>query len=206
MFSGMFGPGKRTLNKRDAETLAQYQLDKEKAEETARSTYQSEQQMEDTFKTMNGSRPSGPLGASRNTAERSKFVFKDDESDEELAREDEEDEDRIDQGVADLMDITGRLKGAAIGMGTNLDTQNQRLDRLAGKVSSLTANFDHLVTFINMRLQTDAVDDRVSQPWHSKFPASSAHLGLSLLRPSTEALWMLTLASTPLHPFVLVLS
>lgn len=194
MFSGMFGPGKRTMNKRDLETLAQYKEDKEKAEETARAAYASEQQMEDTFKTMNGNRPSGSLGASRNTAERSKFVFKDDESDDELAEQDQNDEDQIQQGVADLMDITGKLKGAAIGMGTNLDTQNQRLDRLAGKVSSLIANLDYLVTSINMRLQTDAVDDRVSQPWHSKSPVNSAYLCLGNLRPFTNALWMLNTA------------
>lgn len=41
-----------------------------------------------------------------------------------------------------------------------------------------------------MRLQTDAVDDRVSQPCHAKIPASSAYLGLSHLRPFTKALWM----------------
>lgn len=198
MFSGMFGPGKRTMNKRDLETLAQYKEDKEKAEETARSQYRSEQQMEDTFKNMNGNKT---LGAKRSTSERSKFVFKDDESDEDLARQDEDDEDQIDQGLDDLTDIVGKLKGAAMGMGDNLTTQNERLDRLAGKVSLLAANFDHLVISINMRLQTDAVDDRVSQPWHSKFPASSAYLGLSLLRPSREALWTPSQAST-LHTFL----
>ncbi|KAG6363485.1 hypothetical protein INS49_008585 [Diaporthe citri] len=141
MFSGMFGPSKRTLNKRDAETLAQYQEDKEARESTAKSAYKSEQQMEDMFKDINGNKPSGPLGARRNNAERSKFIFKDDESDDELAREDENDEDQINEGIDDLTDIVGKLKGAAIGMGGNLTTQNERLDRLAGK--------------------TDAVDDRV---------------------------------------------
>lgn len=160
MFSGMFGPSKRTLNKKDAETLAQYQQDKEEREMTAKSAYRSEQQMEDMFKDINGNKPAG-LGAKRNNAERSKFVFKDDESDDELAREDENDEDQINEGIDDLTDIVGRLKGAAIGMGGNLTTQNERLDRLAGKVSSLTTNLDRLVTSINMISQTDAVDDRV---------------------------------------------
>lgn len=192
MFSGMFGPSKRTLNKRDAETLAQYQEDKEKREETAKSAFQSEQQMEDMFKNMNGNRT---LGAKRGTSERSKFVFKDDESDEDLAKQDEDDEDQINEGIDGLTDIVGKLKGAAIGMGGNLTTQNERLDRLAGKVSLLTANLDHLVIFINMRLQTDAVDDRVSQSCHLKLPASSAYLDLSQLRPSTEALWILSPAS-----------
>lgn len=189
MFSGMFGPSKRTLNKRDAETLAQYQQDKEEREQTQKSAYQSEQQMEDMFKDMNGQRP-GTLGAKRGTAERSKFIFKDDESDDDLARQDEDDEDQINEGIDDLTDIVGRLKGAAIGMGGNLTTQNERLDRLAGKVSSLTTNLDHLVASINMRSQTDAVDDRVSQPWDAKFSASTSYLGPSYLTPCTEALWL----------------
>lgn len=141
MFSGMFGPGKRTLNKRDAETLEQYQEDKIEREKTAKSAYQSEQQMETTFNDLAANKNQRALGATRNAAERSKFVFKDDESDDELARQDEDDEDQINEGIDDLTDIVGKLKGAAIGMGGNLTTQNERLDRLAGK--------------------TDAVDDRV---------------------------------------------
>lgn len=196
MFSGMFGPSKRTLSKKDAETLAQYQEDKLEREKTAKSAFQSEQQMEDMFKDINGNKPSGPLGARRNNAERSKFVFKDDESDDELAQEDENDEDQINAGIDGLTDIVGRLKGAAIGMGGNLTTQNERLDRLAGKVSSLTTNLDYLVTFANMISQTDAVDDRVRHPWHANFSAGSSYLGLSHLTSRTEPLWLLNTAAT----------
>lgn len=143
MFSGMFGPGKRTLNKRDAETLAQYQEEKLLREQTAKSAYQSEQQMEDTFNDMSGNKRNPKLlGANRSAAERSKYLYIDDSDDDEdekqRRREDEDDEDQINEGIDDLTDIVGRLKGAAIGMGGNLTTQNERLDRLAGKVSSVT--------------------------------------------------------------------
>lgn len=136
----MFGPSKRTLSKKDAETLEQYQEDKIEREKTAKSAYQSEQQMESTYNNLASNKNQRALGAKRNAAERSKFIFKDDESDEDLARQDEEDEDQINEGIDDLTDIVGKLKGAAIGMGGNLTVQNERLDRLAGKVSSLVAN------------------------------------------------------------------
>lgn len=145
----MLGPSKRTISKRDAETLAQYQEDKEKASETARSAYRSEQQAEDTFNTIAGNKPkSRLLGANRN-AERSKYLYNDDSDDDEdekqKRREDEADEDQINDDLDDLTDMVGRLKGAAMGMGSTLETQNQRLDRLAGKVSSLNSDLDHLV-------------------------------------------------------------
>lgn len=145
MWSGVFGPSKRTLNKQDAETLAQYQQDKEEREQTQKSAYQSEQQMEGMFKDMNGPRPGG-LGARSSAAERSKFLFKDDEDDDGLGDEDENDEKQMDDDQVELGDIVSKLKGAAIGMGSNLDTQNQRLDRLKEKVSPLATNVDHLVT------------------------------------------------------------
>ncbi|KAK2610774.1 hypothetical protein N8I77_004175 [Diaporthe amygdali] len=145
MFSGMVGPSKKTLNKRDAATLEQYQRDKSIREDTAKDGYRSEQQMETMFNDLSSSRTPGSLGAKRNGAERSKFVFQDDDDDDEdakrLAQEDQDDEDQIDDGVDELMDISRKLKGAAIGMGGNLTTQNERLDRLGGKI--------------------DAVDDRV---------------------------------------------
>lgn len=145
MFSGMFGPSKRTLNKQDAETLAQYQQDKEEREQTQKSAYQSEQQMEGMFKDMNGPKP-GALGARGSAAEKSKFLFIDDEDDDGLGKEDENDEKQMNEDQVELGHIVGRLRGAAIGMGENLDTQNQRLDRLKEKVSPLTTNVDHLVT------------------------------------------------------------
>lgn len=146
----MMGPSKKTLNKRDAATLAQYQQDKGIRESTAKDAYRSEQQMESMFNDLSTKdRGPGSLGSKRSGAERNKFLFIDDEEDEDTKRqnkEDEDDEDRIDDGLDNLMVMTGKLKGAAMGMGANLTTQNERLDRLGGKVSPLTNDNDHLGT------------------------------------------------------------
>lgn len=154
--------------------------------------------MEDMFKDMNGNKPR-LLGAQRSQAERSKYALEDDSDDSDAEKDrkrgDRDDEDQIDNDVEELGDIVGRLRGAAIGMGTNLDTQNQRLDRLKEKVSPLTTTLEHLVTSADTRSQTDVVDDRVSRPWQADISGSS-YLGLSHSTPCTEALWLLNTAAT----------
>lgn len=130
--------------------------------------------MEDTYNNLSGNK-TRLLGGKRSQANR-KHTFvdhSDGDSDGEREEKDQDmaDEEELSDDVEELEDIVGKLKEAAIGMGDGIGAQIQTVDRINQKVSSITANLENLVSFTNMRPQTEKVDDHVSQPWHGKpFP------------------------------------
>ncbi|KAA8900858.1 V-SNARE [Sphaerosporella brunnea] len=102
--------------------LQQHQADREERERTRQAGFQSR---EAVGRALQG-RGSAPGGAKMSLAERSKYQFEADESDEEKERE-------IDQNLDQLAAITGRLKGLAMATGEEVDRQNTQIDRIMRK-------------------------------------------------------------------------
>ena len=62
--------------------------------------------------------------------QRSRYQFEATNSDDEL-------EDELDDNLSEVADVAKRLKGLGMAMGQELDTQNQRIDRISEKATSL---------------------------------------------------------------------
>lgn len=162
--------------------------------------------MEDTYNNLSGNK-TRLLGGNRSQANR-KHTFVDhsdgdSDGEREEKNQDMRDEDELSDGVEELGHIVGKLKEAAIGMGDGIGAQIQTVDRINQKVSSLTANLENLVSFTNIRSQTERVDDHVSHPWHGK-PFSP----FESFDTCTKALWMLNqpLPSSPFYHGIVLTS
>lgn len=68
--------------------------------------------------------------------QRKRYQFEATESDDEL-------EDRLDDNLDEISAVTGRLKALGIAMGNELDTQNKRIDNIAGKTDRLDDKLRH---------------------------------------------------------------
>lgn len=117
---------------REAAILAQHEMEKESRERTRQFGYESRSAVDNA---LNASQRAGAggYGAGRNQmslAERSKYQFEADESDDEKEREIESNLDAI--GAA-----AGRLKGLALATQGELDRQNKQINNIIEKVRRL---------------------------------------------------------------------
>jgi len=131
----MWNPGVKnpfTSGKRNAEhdkmLLEQHQKDRETRETTRREGYASNQNMEQGFKSLSGADPSRPAWKPASAAERSKYTFEEGESDEE----------EIDQGLERLANNVHKINIAARLIGSEIDSQNELIDRLGTKSDALS--------------------------------------------------------------------
>jgi chromosome segregation ATPase len=82
-----------------------------------------------------GYRRAGKSEADRKLA-RSRYQFEATASDDEL-------EDEIDDNIDQIGDTASRLNKLALAMGQEINSQNERLDRIAGKTDKLTMRIDN---------------------------------------------------------------
>jgi hypothetical protein len=123
-----FNSSKRQA-KRDQDVLDRHRQEREIREETRANGYSANRRMEESFQALDNS-ARAPLGMGRSSAaERSKFKFEDDDS------EDERMENQIDDGLDTLAPLVNELKKGAYMMGDEVDSQNKYIDRIAAKVS-----------------------------------------------------------------------
>lgn len=103
----------------------------------------------------------GISGRGRTTAElnarkeqRQRYQFETNASDDEL-------EDELDDNLDEIGDATKRLKALAMGMNQELDTQNNRIERITDKTIALDTkvlmNTDRVCTFSVQRSDTDEI-------------------------------------------------
>ncbi|KXJ95957.1 hypothetical protein Micbo1qcDRAFT_231102 [Microdochium bolleyi] len=121
-----FSSGKRN-QEHDRALLEQHQKDREIREETRRAGYSSNQTMEQGFKSLSGADPNRQWKPT-SAAERSKYTFEEGESDEE----------EIDQGLERLSNNVHKINLAARLIGSEIDSQNELIDRLGTKSDALS--------------------------------------------------------------------
>ncbi len=129
-----FTKGKRSTAEEERRA-AEYEADKEQRETVRKEIYQSNQRMEETFKKLNGGGPGRSSGP--NASERSKYQFFDEDEDQE---EDNRIENEIDSNLQAMQQGVSTLNMLSRAMGDETTRQNEHLDTLASKVSSLLSN------------------------------------------------------------------
>jgi protein transport protein SEC9 len=122
-----------TKKKRNAELeasiLDEHRADRDLREATRKAGWQANQHMEQGFKEIDQLR-SKDKWQRASAAEKNKYQFEDDS-------EDEEAENRIDDAMARTANHVSTLNSVAKMMGKEIDSQNEVIDRLGGKVSSI---------------------------------------------------------------------
>lgn len=112
------------------------QEERARREETQRDGFGINQRMEETTKdlvrTANGPKQ---IGAGKKAAPNKKFVFVDDNGD--FDQEDADDEELIDQGLQATLQKAQMLGKVSDLLGEDIERSNQRLGRIADKVSSI---------------------------------------------------------------------
>lgn len=124
---------RRRQEEADNKVLEQHRMERATREATRRDAYAATQGMEQAFKEIDR-RPPRNLGSQR-TAERSKFMFEDDDG------EAEEMEDAIDNNLDELGENAAILKGIAYKLGDEVERQNNLIDRITEKVSCYCLTF-----------------------------------------------------------------
>ena len=117
---------------RDAEVMERHRMEREQREATRRDAYSTNQRMEQNFKTLDKPKQLG--SSSSRAAENSRFVFHDED---EVDHEAEEDERKLNRDIDEMTHVAGRLGNVARLIGTEVESQNQLIDRIAMKVSTL---------------------------------------------------------------------
>lgn len=109
--------------------LSRHQSEREEREQTRQAGFQGRQHVDGALR--GGYKPSvgGRGGASM--AERSKYQFEADDSDDEKERE-------IDANLGQLGAITNRLHGLAVATNAEVDRQNAQIDKISKKVRSVS--------------------------------------------------------------------
>lgn len=130
-----------TSSKKSAEMeqkiLEQSRADRELRETTRKAGWQANQGMEAGFKEIEAERNTDKWQRA-SAAEKSKYQFEDDS-------EDEDAENRIDEAMARTAGHVSTLNSVARLMAKEIDTQNEVIDRLGGKVR-LLSNISRIVT------------------------------------------------------------
>lgn len=125
--------------KRDAEELriiSRHVDEKEEREETRKAQLESRNRTEGALRQLDRERAdrnnAGPSagGLKSRLAERSRYQFENTASDDEL-------EDELDSNLDEIQAMTGRLKVLGQTMGTEIDSQNKKLDVITGKTDRL---------------------------------------------------------------------
>ncbi|KAB5580487.1 hypothetical protein GE09DRAFT_1051044 [Coniochaeta sp. 2T2.1] len=122
---------------RDQQIIEQHRIEAEQRDATRKSAFAGMQGMETTFREMD--RPTLLGQTSRSNAERSKYMIEED-SDEEGAAEDNQDEDNIERNLQAMERNAPVLKHIAKALGTEVDRQNDVIDRLGYKSQGLDEN------------------------------------------------------------------
>lgn len=110
---------------REQKITDRHRMEREQREETREKAFQSGQRMNQNFKGLDSRQPTPKTGAS--LAERAKYQFEADSEDDQL-------EDEIDDNLEQLNGAAKRLNALARATGTEVEAQNEHLQRIAGKV------------------------------------------------------------------------
>ncbi|KAI5861731.1 hypothetical protein GGS23DRAFT_129154 [Durotheca rogersii] len=138
---------KRRTAEEEAKFVAQNQADREIREATRRDKFAQSMRMESTFNELN--RGDAPASFSKpNRNDRNKYTLEDD-SDEEGARDLENDNDQIESNLAELQNGTFKLNRLAKALGEELDHGNRLIDGIGAKTEPL----DDQLKVTNMRLE-----------------------------------------------------
>lgn len=110
---------------REQKIMDRHRMEREQREETREKAFQSGQRMNQNFKGIDSAQPAVKTGAS--LAERAKYQFEADSEDDQL-------EDEIDDNLEQLTGAAKRLNVLARATGTEVEAQNEHLQRIALKV------------------------------------------------------------------------
>ncbi|KAI1446766.1 hypothetical protein F5Y02DRAFT_381320 [Annulohypoxylon stygium] len=138
---------KRRTAEEEQRVVAQNQADREVREATRREKFAQNSRMESQFADLNrGQAP--PSFSKPNRNDRNKYTLEDD-SDEEGARDLENDNEQIENNLNELQNGTFRLNRLAKALGDELDQGNKLIDRIGSKTEPL----DDQLRVTNMRLK-----------------------------------------------------
>ncbi|KAK7737414.1 Protein transport protein S9 plasma membrane t-SNARE [Cytospora paraplurivora] len=116
---------KRRQQEADDAVLERHRMERETRQATRKDAYAAQQGLEQTFMEFERKKRTKNIGSNR--AERSKFIFDDDDG------EAEADEDAIDENTEEIADDVSDLKVLATRMGEEISSQNKLIDRIADK-------------------------------------------------------------------------
>lgn len=129
---------------RDERILNTHREERDIRDGTRDEAFQSNSRMERTFREIDREAMKQGKGRKANITERAKYQFDADSEDETM-------EDEIEQNLDMLGNAAGRLNGLAKATGRELDEQNRHLERIMGKVSTLT--YENLMQTINFHAE-----------------------------------------------------
>lgn len=136
---------------REQKITDRHRMEREQREETREKAFQSGQRMNQNFKGLDSHQPAPKTGAS--LAERAKYQFEADSEDDQL-------EDEIDDNLDQLTGAAKRLNVLARATGSEVEAQNEHLQRIAAKVC-LFLLFDGIL-YADEVLQSDRIDDQLN--------------------------------------------
>jgi hypothetical protein len=136
---------------REQKITDRHRMEREQREETREKAFQSDQRMNQNFKGLDSHRPAPKTGAS--LAERAKYQFEADSEDDQL-------EDEIDDNLEQLTGAAKRLNILARATGSEVEAQNEHLQRIAAKVC-LIFLFGYIL-FTDQISQSDRIDDQLN--------------------------------------------
>lgn len=113
---------------REQKIMDRHKMERDQREETREKAFQSAQRMNQNFQGLDSHQPAPKTGAS--LAERAKYQFEADSEDDQL-------EDEIDDNLEQLTGAAKRLNVLARATGSEVEAQNEHLQRIAGKVCLL---------------------------------------------------------------------
>lgn len=122
--------------KRDAheqKLLARHEEEKAEREEVRRQQYESRERTAETLRVLekDTSKPKGAPGGLRSRlADKARYQFENTESDDEL-------EDELDDNLNEISGLTSRLNLMSKTMGTEIDSQNRKLEAMSSKTDRL---------------------------------------------------------------------
>lgn len=122
--------------KRDAheqKLLARHEEEKAEREEVRRQQFESRERTAETLKALDkeANKPKGAPGGLRSRlADKARYQFENTESDDEL-------EDELDDNLNEISGLTSRLNMMSKTMGTEIDSQNRKLEGMSGKTDKL---------------------------------------------------------------------
>ena len=114
--------------------LDRHHSEREERERTRLTGYEGQARVGGALR--DGQRPSASGRSKLSLAEKQRYQFEADESDDEKERE-------INDNLDQLSAVTGRLKGLAVATGEEVDRQNRQIDKIMDKVCSFSLLYIH---------------------------------------------------------------
>ncbi|PKS10458.1 hypothetical protein jhhlp_002209 [Lomentospora prolificans] len=156
---------KKRAAARDQEVMDRHRMEKEQREATRRNHYSETQTVEQSFRALEVNDPP-PATYTRVPREQNKYIFADEDSDEDRK------EQQINDNLDEMFRATTTMKGIATQLGTVLDQQVGVVDRLGAK----TDRVDDGVR--RNRNELDKIRRKIQNSLPTKLPTSQARVGV----------------------------